>query len=713
MSSQPEHKIATSSPTRESQELTILPNRIRVTGWLDFDASTEQWYLRDIYGEDGTSLDQEGAESVCFGKCLDGFSDWQWLFSGAKATVAIECLHELQQFSPVGDTLRIICPYPKVVGNRPDDGPLTIDQVIYRYCQDTWQHLIQISSGLHEIAEIVDLSPLDDWSSLNRAVLSLTEQIKGEANELNVLKQERDNYQNSVNGRREELKVIEAKLSESEDREKLARNFLAEIHKFFTLGRDIPQGGECDTNTLHQLLSDLREKVENLDDKRSRLTLEVAELQETQHENLTEHKRLVTVLSGLRVKALSATSEWLENRWITEDDQKLLLRVSEDEVYLADESVPSDWIQIVENVHSYIYHRGLVYPKQLIANVLSLICTHDILIFAGEPGCGKTALVRALADAVGASKPAVIAVKPNWTSSEDLFGYWNAADGHFVSTVFTDALLRAANDRDRLHFLCLDELNLARVEYYFADLLSAFEDRTKCPSITLVPQSIGRAQSEKEKAASSIYQYLDVPENVRIIGCINMDETTHAFSSKILDRVHVVRFPDPLDIDRARHAKDTNGSFSRIPLLPSTMPRREEYPGLGSSKTGVESHLGKWRPLLARMGIQLSPRVVRQAVNYRNCLAMMMGEDCADWVARNYTVLQKILPRLEHHPPDQEDSDRRHRAAGEFLRALEADLDSERHPLNELAITVPTASGQLRKMYEDAERLPDKRYRYW
>lgn len=713
MSSQPDPNIVVSSRVSDSKELQGLPERILVTGRLSFDDSTEQWYLCDISGEDGISLNQERVASVCFGKRLSGFSGWQTLLSGVNASVVIRRRDRPQYFSPVHRTLRIIYPYSTEVSYWPDAGPLTIDQAIYRYSKDKWKICKEICLELEEVAKYVNFRSSADQTSLYHTVLEFKEQVEDTAKELNDLERERDEYVNSIHARREELGSLEAVLRELKGKEQLARKSLSEIHELLASSQDIAQGGECDTKQLHQLVSNLRSEVKQLLDRKSTLTPEVAELQETQRNNLTEHKRLVNVLSGLRMKALSNTSKWLEMGWITEDDQNLLLGGAEGDVSVADEGIPSDWPKFVENVHSCIFSGGLLYPKHLILNVLSLICTHDIVIFAGEPGCGKTALVRAIADALGASKPAVIAVKPNWTSSEDLFGYWNAADGYFVSTVFTDALRRAAIDKDRLHFVCLDELNLARVEYYFADLLSAFEDRTKCPRVTLIPESIGRTPSEEEKAVSSNYRYLDVPENVRIIGCINMDETTHAFSSKILDRVHVVRFPNPLDIDMASHNRETKGSGTRIPLHPSAMPRRQ-YPELElPSKTAVESHLARWRPLLERMGIQLSLRVVRQAMNYRNCLAMMMGEDSADWVARNYTVLQKILPRLEHDSPDQEDSDQRHRAVGEFLRALRDLDDKEESPVGALDFKVPKASVQLQKMYEDAERRPDKQYRYW
>ena len=80
-------------------------------------------------------------------------------------------------------------------------------------------------------------------------------------------------------------------------------------------------------------------------------------------------------------------------------------------------------------------------------------------------------LVKSFADAIG-GKAFIIPVKPNWTSAEDLLGYYNPLEKKYLATPFLEALLEAQNNPTIPYFICLDEMNLARIEYYFADFLS-------------------------------------------------------------------------------------------------------------------------------------------------------------------------------------------------------------------------------------------------
>ena len=93
-------------------------------------------------------------------------------------------------------------------------------------------------------------------------------------------------------------------------------------------------------------------------------------------------------------------------------------------------------------------------------------------------------LVQSFAKAIGGVSK-IIPVKPNWTSSEDLLGYYNPLEKKYLATPFLEALIEAKQNPDIPYFICLDEMNLARVEYYFADFLSKLEERNEQPTIQL------------------------------------------------------------------------------------------------------------------------------------------------------------------------------------------------------------------------------------
>ncbi|MCF8004869.1 MAG: AAA family ATPase, partial [Chromatiaceae bacterium] len=139
----------------------------------------------------------------------------------------------------------------------------------------------------------------------------------------------------------------------------------------------------------------------------------------------------------------------------------------------------------IDHIQRYLFGKDIGYPQELLANFHALLCTGDLIILSGLSGSGKTNLVKSYAEATG-NEARIVPVKPNWTSAEDLIGFHNPLQRAYATTPFLDALFEAKSDPERLYIVCLDEMNLARVEYYFADFLSRLEDRAD-PSVELYP----------------------------------------------------------------------------------------------------------------------------------------------------------------------------------------------------------------------------------
>ncbi len=148
------------------------------------------------------------------------------------------------------------------------------------------------------------------------------------------------------------------------------------------------------------------------------------------------------------------------------------------EVFQGDENLAIKYIQ------AFMYKKGIIYKESLLKSFYALLKTHDLIILAGDSGSGKTNLIKSFAEAIG-GKAIIVPVKPNWTSAEDLLGYYNPIEQRFLATDFLEALFEAKQHPDIPYFICLDEMNLARVEYYFADFLSLLEDRQNTPEIKL------------------------------------------------------------------------------------------------------------------------------------------------------------------------------------------------------------------------------------
>lgn len=202
-------------------------------------------------------------------------------------------------------------------------------------------------------------------------------------------------------------------------------------------------------------------------------------------------------------------------------------------------------------------HLGSNYMRYLTA-----LRTKPFMLLAGISGTGKSRIVREMAKACwkegdpefGKNHPknfCMVQVKPNWHDSSELIGYVSRLNGEkFVVGPFLRFLAAAIKDPDTPYFLCLDEMNLAPVEQYFAEYLSVIESRKlndsgiieTDPLIDYVDEPwyhslIAQLFDEQDRRAS---RRLTIPQNFFVVGTVNMDETTFSFSRKVLDRAMTI-----------------------------------------------------------------------------------------------------------------------------------------------------------------------------
>lgn len=358
----------------------------------------------------------------------------------------------------------------------------------------------------------------------------------------------------------------------------------------------------------------------------------------------------------------------------------------------------------VSYLQAYMRNKGIMYRRSVLEDFFALISTHDLIILAGDSGSGKTNLVKSFAEAVG-GKSVIIPVKPNWTSAEDLLGYYNPLEQKYLTTPFLEALFEAKQNPEVPYLICLDEMNLARVEYYFADFLSLLEERNESPVIPLYSDSesehlLSEARnflaliddSKTKLDKSELISFLDLmrdeqvnaklhelcgfrdgdsllkyharlrkmlqsylgtpakfvlPRNVRIIGAINVDETTHYLSPKILDRAHLMRFSSPLltdwaDVEKEIELFDLDLS---LPVIFKTddLGIRQPYPEFDRNDLLVSKLLDLVKDFLDRLGIEFGMRTVRQARQYQQALKVF---NVSDEVVFNNIVLHKVLPKM-------------------------------------------------------------------
>lgn len=223
----------------------------------------------------------------------------------------------------------------------------------------------------------------------------------------------------------------------------------------------------------------------------------------------------------------------------------------EDEVILEDDlddefTTINNISEEVNYIHSYITSKGFYYTKELITNFYLSLKTKPFVILSGISGTGKSKIVELFAEAVGANRDngrfKLIPVRPDWSDATDLLGYRNI-ENKFIPGSIIEVAYEAMQNLDKPYFLCLDEMNLARVEYYFSDILSSMETRNINDEDEIITQKLlSKAQFGKDERAYDKYGDVYIPQNLYIIGTVNMDETTFPFSKKVLDRANTIEF---------------------------------------------------------------------------------------------------------------------------------------------------------------------------
>ncbi|HJC57960.1 MAG TPA: DUF3578 domain-containing protein, partial [Candidatus Eisenbergiella intestinipullorum] len=206
----------------------------------------------------------------------------------------------------------------------------------------------------------------------------------------------------------------------------------------------------------------------------------------------------------------------------------------------SEEKMPISTKEVITHIKTYISATGFSYPDGLVENFFLSLKSKPFVILAGTSGTGKTRLVKLFADAIGAVYQ-LVPVRPDWSDSSDLFGHVDL-NGNFIPGTILKFLKSAQDHPKTPYFLCLDEMNLARVEYYLSDILSVIETRELVNGKIVSAPLITIDQYAKDAEAAHTYGELRFPQNLYLVGTVNMDETTFSFSKKVLDRANTIEF---------------------------------------------------------------------------------------------------------------------------------------------------------------------------
>lgn len=325
----------------------------------------------------------------------------------------------------------------------------------------------------------------------------------------------------------------------------------------------------------------------------------------------------------------------------------------------------SDTLLEIEN---FIASRGFVFADRVLRSFYASIRAKPFVILAGNSGTGKSRLVRLFAEATGATvdngRFTMIPVRPDWNDDSELLGYFDL-NGDFIPGKLISPLLLAHREPTKPFFICLDEMNLARVEHYFSDFLSIIESRRQSGGSILTDPILSNVQLEKMKGASlrteaqtalnhfrTINQSFGLPENLFIAGTVNMDETTQPFSRKVLDRANTLEFSD-IDLMQGLDEEPIPEEVPALNLDQSFF--KQEFTCLNdlllqhrNKAKEVAEFVERLNHELAAGGFEVGYRVRDEAISFAVYAdqAGMSAEEVKEAI-----VLQKILPRIQGSSP--------------------------------------------------------------
>ena len=305
---------------------------------------------------------------------------------------------------------------------------------------------------------------------------------------------------------------------------------------------------------------------------------------------------------------------------------------------------------------------------------LTALRTKPFMLLAGISGTGKSRIVREMAKACWASHEedygkncprnfCMVQVKPNWHDSSDLIGYVSRINGEkYVVGPFLRFIAKAVKDPKRPYFLCLDEMNLAPVEQYFAEYLSVIESRKlqdghieTDPIVpfenteaygSLIDQLFDSDEERKAYKTEEGGKRLTIPENLFVVGTVNMDETTFSFSRKVLDRAMTIEMNEV----NLKGGLEAGGSaeFGYIgeDLMGDAAEGKDIYADNQTLCDEVITYLGKVNEILEGTPFKIAYRTRNEFLLYA-VNRLHFATDSELWQTLDEMTSMKILSRIE------------------------------------------------------------------
>lgn len=418
-----------------------------------------------------------------------------------------------------------------------------------------------------------------EWESLSGNVSKKHAELADLEREINDRRAKLDDIPASIEARIAELKVEQDAIGREVDQMRAERGVLL--------------GARAEVTELTALKATLQNDVEQLKDRLAKLNSDLRDAEADHSRILKETAPLAAKLQDF--KNLDDNVRSLEGRKtaIEEDIERLRSETVDgpgkdakfDERVLEDLRSPPDVLkapraayrptgeeQALQNVRKHLEALHLTYPDRVVKAFHTSLKINDfaqLTVLAGVSGTGKSLLPRRYAEAMGI-RFLPFAVEPRWDSPQDLLGFYNYIEKRFRATDLARALVHLdpyntstlASDigggqshHDDMMIVLLDEMNLARVEYYFSEFLSRLEARPpyeknllkEARRDAMIPIDI---RGREKEGPIRLYP----SHNMLFVGTMNDDESTQSLSDKVLDRGNIMQFAAPEDFPPVKEA---------------------------------------------------------------------------------------------------------------------------------------------------------------
>lgn len=362
---------------------------------------------------------------------------------------------------------------------------------------------------------------------------------------------------------------------------------------------------------------------------------------------------------------------------------------------------PTNEIEWLNNISRLCKEYGIAFPKRILYAFHTALKINDwstITVLAGVSGTGKSELPRLYCE-MGRMNFYSVSVQPNWDSQESMLGYFNSIDNRFDAQEVLRFLVQCTNKLDQcMSVVLLDEMNLAHVEYYFAEFLSKLELRRGAPK--------DHEPYVEVKLGADCEPYeLKLKRCILWCGTMNQDETTKSLSDKVLDRGLLINFPRPTKLISRKKMENlkkfVDDRLGNTPMLNYKTWRNWIVTDIEASKSSIKGFSGEQLVELKRLkqitedinkclgdvGRAIGHRVWQSIefyiANYPEVIAAK--QNCADGelsgdlreamhIAYEDQLVQKVMPKLRGIDTTGE--------SGKCLQAIRSILNSENFNLD-------------------------------